>query len=63
MPGMVAVSLASWLLLGVVAAWYWVTLAPSSPKAVRVALMLRSMKGASSDFSDGPTLRKRHLNC
>ena len=41
--------------LAVVLALYWVVSALARPYAARVASMLRSMYGASSDFSDGLT--------
>ena len=36
-------------------AGFWMRLTRSRPNAARVALMLRSMYSASSDFADGVT--------
>ena len=56
MPGMslAAARSTSWLSASV-AAGFGIRSTRSRPNAVRVAVMLRSMYGASSDFSEGRT--------
>ena len=56
-PGMSLAAARSTALFSVSAGvGFWMRLTRSSPKAARVASMLRSMYCASSDFSDGLTL-------